>query len=69
MSMDDPAIIHWRKSSHSDDHGGDCVEVADLASVIGVRDSKDPDGPKLAFDAAAWGAFTRRVKAGVLDLG
>ncbi|MFC5751457.1 DUF397 domain-containing protein [Actinomadura rugatobispora] len=65
----DSQALQWRKSSHSDQHGGECVEVADLAPVIGVRDSKDPDGPRLAFDAAAWGAFTRRVKAGVHDLG
>ncbi|XVQ10787.1 DUF397 domain-containing protein [Spirillospora sp. CA-255316] len=69
MSMNDPAAVHWRKSTYSDDHGGACIEVADLASVIGVRDSKDPDGPKLTFGAAAWGAFARRVKAGALDLG
>ncbi|XVQ10786.1 DUF397 domain-containing protein [Spirillospora sp. CA-255316] len=65
----DSQAPQWRKSSRSDDHYGGCVEVADLAPVIGVRDSKDPDGPKLTFGAAAWGAFARRVKAGVHDLG
>ncbi|HEY7484053.1 MAG TPA: DUF397 domain-containing protein [Streptosporangiaceae bacterium] len=33
----------WRKSSHSNTQGGDCVEVARLAGGIGVRDSKNPD--------------------------
>jgi hypothetical protein len=33
-----------------------------------VRDSKDPDGPKLMFGAADWSAFTRRVKATEHDL-
>ncbi|MER6815432.1 DUF397 domain-containing protein [Spirillospora sp. NPDC000708] len=37
----------WRKSSRSGGTGGECVEVADLAGVVAVRDSKDPDGPKL----------------------
>ncbi|MBD2893106.1 hypothetical protein amrb99_20270 [Actinomadura sp. RB99] len=37
----------WRKSSRSGSTGGECVEVADLAGVVAVRDSKDPDGPKL----------------------
>ncbi|MFI0355554.1 DUF397 domain-containing protein [Actinomadura sp. 9N407] len=56
--------IHWRKSSHSDHAGGDCVEVANLSTTIGVRDSKDPNGPKLAFSAADWRSFTRRIKTG-----
>lgn len=34
--------VQWRKCSQSDHSGGECVEVADLAPVIGVRDSKDP---------------------------
>ncbi|WP_084337955.1 DUF397 domain-containing protein [Actinomadura oligospora] len=34
------AQAHWRKSSHSGHEGGDCVEVADLTKVAGVRDSK-----------------------------
>ncbi|URN10892.1 DUF397 domain-containing protein [Actinomadura madurae] len=58
----------WRKSSYSDHSGGECVEVADLASVVGVRDSKDPDGPRLTFSAATWAAFTRDVKGSLHDL-
>ncbi|WP_245681904.1 DUF397 domain-containing protein [Actinomadura kijaniata] len=57
----------WRKSSRSGGtYGGqsDCVEVAGLAGNIGVRDSKSPEGSHLVFDAAAWGAFARRVKSG-----
>ncbi|MDL4816271.1 DUF397 domain-containing protein [Actinomadura opuntiae] len=58
----------WRKSSHSDNTGGQCVEVADLTSAVAVRDSKDPDGPKLVFGASAWATFATRAKAGHLDL-
>jgi uncharacterized protein DUF397 len=58
----------WRKSSHSGSNGGDCVEVAGRGRDIAVRDSKNPDGPNLTFAAADWRAFTRRVKAGSLDL-
>lgn len=57
----------WRKSSYSDHAGGNCVEVAGLAPVVGVRDSKDPEGPKLMVSASAWRAFTREVKAGEHD--
>ncbi|HEX2313931.1 MAG TPA: DUF397 domain-containing protein, partial [Thermomonospora sp.] len=41
--------LGWRKSSHSGDNGGDCVELVELPSVVAVRDSKNPDGPVLAF--------------------
>ncbi|MEW2145659.1 DUF397 domain-containing protein [Micromonospora vinacea] len=55
----------WRKSSRSGNNGGNCVEVADnLAGVIGVRDSKDPAGPALAFDPAAWSRFLAFAKRG-----
>ncbi|HWE90648.1 MAG TPA: DUF397 domain-containing protein [Pseudonocardiaceae bacterium] len=41
----------WRKSSYSGT-GGDCVEVA--ASLGLVRDSKNPDGPRLRADLTAF---------------
>lgn len=61
-------MTQWRKSSHSSGQGA-CVEVADLRAVIAVRDSKDPDGPKLVFPAAGWQVFTDAVKAGGYELG
>lgn len=53
----------WRKSSRSGGNGGACVEVADnLSEVVGVRDSKDPDGPVLTFDTRAWRSFVCLAK-------
>lgn len=66
--MKDMSSVHWRKSSHSDHSGGNCIEAANLAPMVGVRDSKDPDGPRLAFSPAVWGAFTAAIKSGVHDL-
>ncbi|WP_329522028.1 DUF397 domain-containing protein [Spirillospora sp. NBC_01491] len=66
--MKDMPAARWRKSDHSGHSGGDCVEVADLGPVIGVRDSKDPDGPRLAFSTADWRAFTRQIKSSSPDL-
>lgn len=44
---------------------GGCVEVAGTPdAAIAVRDSKDPDGPRLAFTADDWRAFLRQVKDG-----
>ena len=59
----------WQKSTYSGSNGGQCVEVAsNLPGVVAVRDSKDPDGPKLAFTADEWAAFTAGVKDGEFDL-
>ncbi|MEU6036234.1 DUF397 domain-containing protein [Actinomadura sp. NPDC047616] len=69
MRTHDPSVPRWRKSSHSDHHGGECVEVATLAPAIAVRDSKNPDGPKLTFGAAEWRAFMQAVKGSEYDLG
>ena len=56
------SALNWRKSSRSGNNGGDCVEVADAASVVMVRDTKDRDGGTLAFTAEAWAAFTDTLK-------
>lgn len=66
MSTPNLETATWRKSSYSG-QGGDCVEVADgFPGVLPVRDSKDPGGPCLVFEADAWTSFTRTVKAGEL---
>ncbi|GAA1893351.1 DUF397 domain-containing protein [Streptantibioticus ferralitis] len=49
--------MEWRKSSHSGDAGGECIEVATSPRTIHVRDSKDPQGPALAFTPEAWTSF------------
>ncbi|MGW1210363.1 DUF397 domain-containing protein [Streptomyces sp. NPDC002499] len=51
----------WRKSSYSGDQGGNCVEVAETSSpatpTIALRDSKNPAGPILQIDPAAFTTF------------
>jgi len=60
----------WRTSSYSSANGGQCVEVAqDAAAAVAVRDSKDPQGPVLAFTPGEWRSFTAAVKAGEFGLG
>jgi hypothetical protein len=52
----------WRKSSYSGSNGGACVEVGTVGIAVAVRDSKDPNGPLLAFAAHTWKAFAEQVK-------
>lgn len=60
--------VCWRKSSYSSPNGGECVEVGfGTPNAVPVRDSKDPQGPALAFDTAAWTAFVTSVKTGDFD--
>ncbi|MBT2206886.1 DUF397 domain-containing protein [Actinomadura sp. NEAU-AAG7] len=52
----------WRKSSHSSSQGDACIELADLGAVVGVRDSKDPDGPRLVVSRDAFASLVADLK-------
>jgi hypothetical protein len=59
----------WRKSRRSSDNYGQCVELAAVSGVIGVRDSKQRgDGPVLEFGRSEMSAFLDALKAGSLHL-
>lgn len=58
-----PVFTGWRKSRRS---GGadNCVEVAVAGNgVIGVRDSKDPDGGVIAVSPREWTTFLAALRA------
>ena len=55
------SLAEWRKSSHSGNPNGSCVEVAVSRERVGVRDSKNADGPRLAFPPATWRDFLHRM--------
>ncbi|MEV8631947.1 DUF397 domain-containing protein [Streptosporangium sp. NPDC051023] len=65
----------WHKSSLSG-NGQDCVEAvdspqaeirADTDRLFLVRDSKDSDGPVLAFAPSEWADFLSVIKGGGFD--
>ena len=65
----DRSAVRWVKSSAS---GGtdnaQCVETTSIKEgEILVRNSRDPEGPILAFTKAEWVAFIIGAKAGEFD--
>lgn len=50
----------WRKSSYSGSQA-ECVEAANVPSMILVRDTANRAGGTLEFSAAAWQTFTEEL--------
>jgi len=55
--------LSWRKSARSSGNGENCVELAGAPGIIAVRDSKDPDGPKLILSRHVFREFVAEVKS------
>ncbi|MHA5048655.1 DUF397 domain-containing protein [Streptomyces sp. SD15] len=60
----DLSAATWHKSTYSGGEGGNCLEFAPdfPGTLVPVRDSKNPHGPKLGFRAEAWTAFVENLK-------
>jgi hypothetical protein len=57
----------WTKSSLSFSNGN-CLEVTELpGGSVGVRNSRDPDGPVLRFTQGEWDAFLGGARLGEFD--
>ncbi len=57
----------WRKARRSMANGN-CVEVHPVRGAIAVRDSKNPEGLVLAYNAETWHAFTLAARLGHFDV-
>ncbi|MGZ2356046.1 DUF397 domain-containing protein [Streptomyces sp. 372A] len=55
--MNNTEPLAWFKSSYSGTEGGQCIEVANGAGAVHVRDSKDVAGPVLRVSQNAWAGF------------
>lgn len=58
--------IGWHKASISSDVGS-CVEFRRHEGMIQVRDSKDPEGPKLSFYPHEISAMLHGARGGEFD--
>ena len=66
MPTFDPTDLPWRKSSFSNANG--CVEAAPLPDgLIALRDSKNPQGGHLVYNAHEWQSFLAGVRNGEFD--
>ncbi|QKW39650.1 DUF397 domain-containing protein [Actinomadura sp. NAK00032] len=52
----------WRKASRSTVQNDNCVEVAGVTNIVALRDSKDPDGPKLVISQHDFQSLARTIK-------
>lgn len=66
LSSDGSGLLNWRKAKRSMNNGN-CAEVAATASVVVVRDSKDPGGPVLRYPDASWRSFLSAARQGGFD--
>ncbi|MFI0479528.1 DUF397 domain-containing protein [Actinomadura sp. 9N215] len=55
-------VASWRKASRSTVQNDNCIEVAGISSAVAVRDSKDPNGPKLIISTNDFQRFANILK-------
>jgi predicted secreted Zn-dependent protease len=48
-------------------NGGSCIKVAASGDIVLIADSKEPDGPVLAYTPAEWREFLAGAKNGDFD--
>ena len=64
MTQHDHMSVQWRKSSHSAQNiDSDCVELGDLTTAIGIRDSKNPDAGHLSVSRLGLAALLSGIKS------
>ncbi|TDD76646.1 DUF397 domain-containing protein [Actinomadura rubrisoli] len=62
-------MTQWRKSTRSGSGAqSDCVEVAQLPGTVGMRDSTNPGGPKVALPAVGFRDLVAAIKRGEYDV-
>jgi Domain of unknown function (DUF397) len=67
MTSPDLSLAIWRKASHSSGSGNDCVEIAAVADLVAVRDSKNPNGRKMLVSRSAFRRLAEEICDGHHD--
>lgn len=67
MDSPDMSCAIWRRSTRSGQNGN-CVEIAQVAGIVAVRDSKNVGTPPILLPHAGWRALLANVDAGHYDL-
>jgi hypothetical protein len=62
MSISDPAVLRWRRSSRSNGAGNECVEIALVGAAAAIRDSKNRFGGLLMIDEHGWEQLRSSVR-------
>jgi hypothetical protein len=57
---------NWRKATYSIANG-DCAELASVAGIVLVRDTKDRSGRILSYPSDSWRSFICKVRMGAYD--
>ncbi|MGO8957321.1 MAG: DUF397 domain-containing protein [Streptosporangiaceae bacterium] len=57
--------LSWRVARHCE--AGSCVRIAQQDDMVFVGDTKNPDGPVLAYSLAEWQTFAEGIKRGDFD--
>ncbi|RKS79030.1 uncharacterized protein DUF397 [Actinomadura pelletieri DSM 43383] len=55
--------VVWRKASRSTSNGGNCVEITSVPGTIAIRDSKNPNGPRLTINHNDFHHLIRIIKS------
>lgn len=66
LSYGEQGHLDWRKAIRSMNNGA-CAEVASIAGIVAVRDSKDPEGPVMRYPAPSWRSFLAAARMGNFD--
>lgn len=65
MTMPPGQWVKWSNGAG----GNNCVEARHVeGSHVEVRNSKRPDGPRVAFSEAEWKSFVEGAKGGAFDI-
>ncbi|WP_329097554.1 DUF397 domain-containing protein [Actinomadura citrea] len=59
----------WTKSALSQQLTAEYGVLPCVRGYAAVRDSKDPEGPKLVLEGRVWQELRRQIKAGAFDQG